>query len=191
MATAQRLFADLGYDGVSMNLLARETGLDVAAVYHYFRSKLALFSAVASAAAQRYVEQFEAHVLTTAGITARLHAYLDAYRIMYAENPEAMRFLAVASREADVARHRAREAPALPYDEAIAPVRDLFNTVLSDAIRSGELPPGLDAGSLGALFDGLGRIVPNTVLLHPDDVAGVIDGLALLIDGQFFPRKPE
>jgi hypothetical protein len=54
------------------------------------------------------------------------------------------------------------EASALPYDEAIALIRDLFNVVLNDAIESGELPPSLDTDSLVALFDGLGRIVPNT-----------------------------
>ncbi|MDQ4502728.1 TetR family transcriptional regulator [Sinomonas sp. ASV322] len=42
---ATRLFADKGYDGVSLREIAREAGVDAALVHHYFDGKESLFSA--------------------------------------------------------------------------------------------------------------------------------------------------
>src|SRR5260370_14975406 len=39
LETAQRLFADLGYDATSLQLIADEMGLTKAAVYYHFRAK--------------------------------------------------------------------------------------------------------------------------------------------------------
>jgi AcrR family transcriptional regulator len=39
LATAQRLFADLGYDATSLQMIADEMGLTKAAVYYHFRTK--------------------------------------------------------------------------------------------------------------------------------------------------------
>lgn len=45
VATATRLFADEGYDGVSLRQIAREAGVDSALVHHYFEGKEDLFAA--------------------------------------------------------------------------------------------------------------------------------------------------
>ncbi|WP_136609899.1 TetR/AcrR family transcriptional regulator [Sinomonas albida] len=42
---ATRLFADDGYDGVSLRQIAREAGVDAALVHHYFAGKEELFAA--------------------------------------------------------------------------------------------------------------------------------------------------
>jgi AcrR family transcriptional regulator len=39
LATAQRLFADLGYDATSLQMIADEMGLTKAALYYHFRTK--------------------------------------------------------------------------------------------------------------------------------------------------------
>lgn len=38
-ATAQRLFAQCGYDGVSMRILAQESGVGLSSIYHFFKDK--------------------------------------------------------------------------------------------------------------------------------------------------------
>ncbi|MGN6402989.1 TetR/AcrR family transcriptional regulator [Sinomonas sp.] len=45
VAAATRLFADDGYDGVSLRQIAREAGVDSALVHHYFEGKEDLFAA--------------------------------------------------------------------------------------------------------------------------------------------------
>jgi AcrR family transcriptional regulator len=38
-ATAKRLFAMFGYEGVSMRILARESGVGLSSIYHFFKDK--------------------------------------------------------------------------------------------------------------------------------------------------------
>ncbi|KHL00831.1 TetR/AcrR family transcriptional regulator [Sinomonas humi] len=45
VAAATRLFAEDGYDGVSLRQIAREAGVDAALVHHYFDGKDDLFAA--------------------------------------------------------------------------------------------------------------------------------------------------
>lgn len=45
VTAATRLFADHGYDGVSLRQIAREAGVDAALVHHYFDGKDELFAA--------------------------------------------------------------------------------------------------------------------------------------------------
>lgn len=37
--TAKRLFAQYGYDGVSMRILAKESGVGLSSIYHFFKDK--------------------------------------------------------------------------------------------------------------------------------------------------------
>lgn len=45
LTAATRLFAEDGYDGVSLRQIAREAGVDAALVHHYFNGKEELFAA--------------------------------------------------------------------------------------------------------------------------------------------------
>jgi AcrR family transcriptional regulator len=46
LGTAQRLFADLGYDATSLQMIADEMGLTKAAVYYHFRAKNEILHAI-------------------------------------------------------------------------------------------------------------------------------------------------
>jgi AcrR family transcriptional regulator len=46
LETAQRLFADIGYDATSLQMIADEMGLTKAAVYYYFRAKADILDAI-------------------------------------------------------------------------------------------------------------------------------------------------
>ena len=46
LETAQRLFAELGYDATSLQMIADEMGLTMAAVYYHFRAKNEILQAI-------------------------------------------------------------------------------------------------------------------------------------------------
>jgi AcrR family transcriptional regulator len=67
LETAQRLFADLGYDATSLQLIADEMGLTKAAVYYHFRAK----SDILHAALLPGIQRLEALLDEAAGIRGR------------------------------------------------------------------------------------------------------------------------
>ena len=58
LACAMRLFAEKGYDNVSVRAVARETGVASGLAYHYFDSKQALFDAAIEEYARQCAERF-------------------------------------------------------------------------------------------------------------------------------------
>ncbi len=58
VATARALFVERGYASVSMQQIADATGLRKASLYHHFKSKEALFSAVMAAEMDRILVDF-------------------------------------------------------------------------------------------------------------------------------------
>lgn len=92
--SATRLFAEHGYEGVTMRALAREIGCSPMTPYRYFDNKAAIFDTVRSAAADRFADAIDAAVKDHSEHRPRLralcHAYVDfalaephAYRIMF------------------------------------------------------------------------------------------------------------
>ena len=93
-ASATRLFAEHGYEGVTMRALAKDLGCSPMTPYRYFENKAAIFETVRIAAADRFAAAIEAPVRQHADHRARLiamtHAYIDfamsepdAYRIIF------------------------------------------------------------------------------------------------------------
>lgn len=60
LATAMRLFAEEGYDNVSVRAVARAAGVAPGLAYHYFDSKQTLFSEAIEAYAQQCAAQINA-----------------------------------------------------------------------------------------------------------------------------------
>lgn len=50
LATAERLFAELGFDAVSMNMIAEQAGVSKGNIFHHFESKDALYLTVLKSA---------------------------------------------------------------------------------------------------------------------------------------------
>ena len=67
LETAQRLFAELGYDATSLQMIADETGLTKAAVYYHFRAK----DEILHAAMQPGIERLKALLAGLASIRGR------------------------------------------------------------------------------------------------------------------------
>jgi AcrR family transcriptional regulator len=67
LATAQRLFTDLGYDATSLQMIADEMGLTKAAVYYHFRAK----SDILHAAMKPGIERLKSLLDESAAIRGR------------------------------------------------------------------------------------------------------------------------
>jgi AcrR family transcriptional regulator len=91
---ATRLFAEHGYDGVTMRAVADELGVSAMTPYRYVTSKDELFALVRAEAFRRFAERLEASGGKATAPLARLRrlkkAYVqfavdeaDAYRIMF------------------------------------------------------------------------------------------------------------
>jgi AcrR family transcriptional regulator len=79
VARATELFAQHGYEELSMSRIAREAGISKALLYHYFPSKRGLFEAALAAAAEdlrRRTEPLDAMLPPVEQVTAGLDAFL-------------------------------------------------------------------------------------------------------------------
>lgn len=72
LTAAAELFAEQGYDGVSINAVAERAGVCKANVFHHFRSKDALYLAVLRTACAQTRELLDHMVISTGPITERL-----------------------------------------------------------------------------------------------------------------------
>ncbi|MCW2646238.1 MAG: gamma-butyrolactone autoregulator receptor [Pseudonocardiales bacterium] len=98
--TAQRLFADLGYDATSLQMIADEMGLTKAAVYYHFRAKSDLLHAAMIPGLER-IEILLDTVATLRGRRARAEHLVNGlveflvdnrqYAVMAANDPAAKR----------------------------------------------------------------------------------------------------
>ncbi len=76
---ATELFATHGYDELTMAKIARGAGISKPLLYHYFRSKRALFEAVLQHAAEEHLARIESPLDPERPPVEQLAASLDAY----------------------------------------------------------------------------------------------------------------
>ena len=78
LATAQRLFAELGYDATSLQMIADELGLTKAAVYYHFRAKSEILHAAMQPGIQR-LEVLLDEAAAIRGRRARIEHLVDGF----------------------------------------------------------------------------------------------------------------
>jgi AcrR family transcriptional regulator len=144
LGTAQRLFAELGYDATSLQMIADEMGLTKAAVYYHFRAKSDILHAAMLPGLER-IEILLDEVTTIRSRRARAEHLVDGlveflvenrqYAVMAANDPAAKRHKL--DDEAD--RLRLRALALLFGDNPTGPERVAFYAVLSIAEALPEL----------------------------------------------------
>ncbi len=75
LAAAEKLFADRGFDAVSMHAIAMEAGISKANIYHYFPNKDALYLAVLRCASRGLREELQEVVNSHGTATEILHHF--------------------------------------------------------------------------------------------------------------------
>ena len=80
--TAMKLFFEHGYEATSVRMIMDEVGGEIGMFYHYFRSKDALFDAVA----QYFFDQFRARFSAIMESCTSVEDLLDAFVPLYAQS---------------------------------------------------------------------------------------------------------
>jgi len=118
LSVALSLFAEKGYERVSLRQVAREVGLTPATLYHYFPSKEALLETLAEQIAQRFEEATAGIADQPWEVTYKLERFCVAHLEALLASPaqamiflrEAPQYLSEPQRSAFLARQRAYEA---------------------------------------------------------------------------------
>jgi AcrR family transcriptional regulator len=190
LATAQRLFGSSGYNGVSMEAIASECGLNVRALYYHFASKRDLFAAATDAAFGRFGEQVLALVLPQASARDRIRGYIDVYRTLQQDDPDLLPFIGM------VLVDLLSAAPDTGAAERVASgsAHDLarfLELVVDDAIGRGEVNPDLDRDGAVMLLSVMGMGLALASLNDTGAYPAMLDALDLLVDGKLFKPTAE
>ena len=178
---AQVHFGERGYAGVSMDQLAAAAGVNVRAIYHYYPSKRALFDAAAEAAFETFGALVLELVFVHNDTRARLHGFVELYRVLYREHRHLLALLSVVSMEAIAA---ARTAAGTPSAVAGAEPVMVLNQLIVDAARErGELDPSVGAEAAVALIQAIGVGLGVADLAEDGPFLAMLDALDGLIDG--------
>lgn len=93
LGAAERLFAERGFDSVSISDVAREAGVCKANVFHHFAGKQALYEAVLAGSCARLGDEMERMLAADAGAIDQIPHFLHWYRRYLREHPATARLL--------------------------------------------------------------------------------------------------
>ena len=147
--TGFRLFADRTVEAVSLEEIARESGIGVATLYRYFGTKTDLAVAVS---VRKWEEFWKSYVggeeTAKAGMTGadRLSFYLDSYVDLYRHHRDLLRF----NQFFNVYLHGAADAGnrSDPYGQMIERIEERFRGVYEQGRKDGTLKGGISCGEL-------------------------------------------
>lgn len=152
---AAALFSERGFEGASLDAVAQRMGATKGRVYHYFRSKTALFCALY----QDAMDQLEALIAVAAEAapeepaTARLAAMAEAHVLGLLENREAHRVGMIGINAAARAAAREEDHAAL---EGLRRRQEgyeaRFRAAIESAAKAGDAPPPTDPIALKTLL---------------------------------------
>jgi len=98
LRTAARIFAEKSYHSTSMRDISRETGISLAGLYHYCKSKEELLFLIQDNCFGRVLDRLEEMLLEVQEPVARLRVFIENHLSFFAANMSEMKVL---SHEAD------------------------------------------------------------------------------------------
>lgn len=139
---AEGLFAELGYEGVTLRAIANTMGQSPAAPYRYFESKAAIFNASRVAAYKRFAAAQEASSDEATDSIDRISRLGDAYTQFAIDEPDAYRLMFELKPSEAARTEELDEAGSLAWQ----PLRDAIGEAVDDGFLEG------DADVLAHLF---------------------------------------
>lgn len=91
--TATQLFAELGYDAVSMSAVAEKAGVSKANIFHHFNTKQDLYIAVITSACAQATSLLENLKIATSSFAERLEQFSRHHTEKIFQHQQAMRLL--------------------------------------------------------------------------------------------------
>ncbi len=107
LRTSARIFAEKSYHSTSMRDIARATGVSLAGLYHYCKSKEELLFLIQDHCFGRVLERFEERIEGVTDPLTKLHIFVDNHLSFFAANMAEMKVLSheAESLEGDMHRH--------------------------------------------------------------------------------------
>jgi AcrR family transcriptional regulator len=95
LTAARRRFATLGYASATLSAIAKDAGITLAALYHYFDDKAALYEAVFDASAEIVWNGIESQAARAGRGGARLQSLVETIERVAAKLEDETRFLTI------------------------------------------------------------------------------------------------
>ena len=163
LETAQRLFAELGYDATSLQMIADEMGLTKAAVYYHFRAKFDILHAAMLPGIQR-LEALLDEAAAIRGRRARIEHLVNGFADFLVRNRH---YAVMASTDPAAKRHQLD-------DESMTPRRRAL------ALLFGDNPTAAERLAFNALFF-IPESLPDLVDLTDEELREVLQTTMLRI----------
>src|ERR1700675_4380437 len=93
LRTAARIFADKSYHSTSMRDISRQTGVSLAGLYHYCKSKEELLFLIQDHCFGRVLQRLEERLQSESDPIARLRIFIDNHLSFFAANMAEMKVL--------------------------------------------------------------------------------------------------
>jgi AcrR family transcriptional regulator len=161
LETAQRLFAELGYDATSLQMIADEMGLTKAAVYYYFRAKSDILHAAMLPGIQR-LEVLLDEAAEIRGRRSRIEHLVSGFTDFLVQNRH---YAAMASTDPAAKRNN--------LDSEAMTLRQHARTLLF-----GENPTGAERLAFGMLFF-IPECLPDLADLTDEDLRRALQATIL------------
>ena len=181
---AESLFAELGYEGVTMRAIGIVTGQSAAAPYRYFESKADIFNAARVAAYRRFRRAQESAALAASDPSDRLARLADAYLQFAIDEPDGYRLM-FELKPSDAARTEA-------VDTATRLAMQPLRTALEKAVDAGAVKGHADqlAHLFWASLHGLASLHLAKKFHGEQDLATLRDPMKTLLAEGCFATSP-
>jgi len=137
LLVAANLFSKHGYEGTSLEEIAKEVGVTKAAIYYHFRDKSALYEAVLLFRLGALADRIEAALGEASGCEEKIRRYIETFGAFLAEY---RCFAAILAHEfADNGEHMSDRAAA-ELARMLGIVTDILNRGIEEGIFSMENP---------------------------------------------------
>lgn len=138
----ERLFAERGYDGVTVAMISREARLNRRMLYHYFGNKEGLYRAVIGRAYERLAEMESDLAGTAAPVEELVEGIIRAYYGFLDAHPEIVRLLTWEN------LRQGRTARTLDIASAKTPILEALREAMSQGKREGRFRGSVDERQL-------------------------------------------
>ena len=178
LIAARRRFATQGYAGTTLSAVAKDAGITLGAIYHYFEDKTALYEAVFDASLEIVWNRIEDRAARSGRGGARLVALLDIIERVGAELADETRFLPTVP--LDTVRH-----PELRHllDKRAEIQERQLRRIVAPAFDAGEMPAFTDLNAAVAAVQILiiGWGLENHYLADPRSAGSIRQAAQVLL----------
>ena len=160
LGAARQLFADGGFEGVSIRRVAERIGSSPMRIYHYFRNKDALLRNIWVHIFDDIFDRIEARLQGIRGPAPRLRIFCREWVAYWVEHPSEYRVVYLTKDDSDTTEQ-------VSIEEADASLRRfaLLVEILDDGVVSGDFSPGDTRLRVEALTSAITGIAHSLVML--------------------------